>query len=67
MTADQIIALIRERIEGCEHNEKFSTEQYLKADTEIGRQRAIIGSQTSTSQRLILQGLLKEILGTEDE
>ena len=67
MDAQRIINLIQERIAGASHNEQQSEQDYLNATTDAERIVAHLGSQISTSQRLVLQNLLDEINGTDEE
>jgi hypothetical protein len=61
MTPQEIIDLIRSRIESAEHNEQQSLQEYLQATTDAERDAARNGSQISTGQRLVLQSILDEI------
>lgn len=63
MNTQDILNMIQERIDSATRNEQRSTQAYLLATDDMGRERAVIGSQTSTTQRLILQDLLNEIKG----
>jgi hypothetical protein len=67
MKAQKILQLIQDRIDGASRNEEKFNQQWHTAQTDEERAAYYTAQQISTAQRLVLQGILDEINGTNEE
>jgi hypothetical protein len=61
MTVEQIIAMIQERIESANHNDRQACENFVHSRNDAARSIAYTMQQMAAAQRLVLIDLLNEI------